>query len=262
LESSGKLKLYKIPLQKVQPVTRVPDRTREGGSRAYRFYPSWSTDSLVAFHGLVSSSIYLCALASAISEARAAQVVLPDLRGHGEDRHNLEWPGPLSVLQDFEEIFHHFRQRAGMETLAFLGHSLGASWALKILSRAPEFLRVQRIFLLAPYIQRSQIQEGWFQEEGEQVIVGWPESLRTGQERTVYPQRFLADLTVHHDEIEKICARTSVHVIETDVDEIVNPLGQEFWLERGARSYKCVPGVSHMGLVMDPLFLQKFVSEL
>lgn len=223
---------------------------------SYRYYPSWSTEAFAFFHGLVSSSIYLSSLAHAFSENKVSQVLLPDLKGHGEDNRSLAWEKPLEILQDFEEIWIHLKTQTAIETLSFLGHSLGASWALQILKNAPLSLGIKKVFLVAPFIQEDQIQEGWFQPESDQIRISWPPQALTGRERTLYPSAFLKSLTLQPNELQSLCQKVPVHVLESEHDEILRPLGDMFWKKLGVSSYEKVSNVSHMGLVMEKESIQ------
>ncbi len=211
------MKLYKIPIQTIVPVTNFQSRLRDE-KLSYRYYPSWSTHTIVLFHGLVSSSIYLSALAHRLAERKIAQVILPDLRGHGEDQRNLKWEKNHDVIQDFEEMMIHFKSRTAVERISFMGHSFGARWMKKIMRDAPPSFRVDHHYMIAPFLEDQQVKSGWLVMEGDIgneslkstdgstderctdgstqsknafYKVNWPDGVRTGREVFEYPKEFL-----------------------------------------------------------------------
>lgn len=208
------MKLYKIPIQTIVPVTNFQSRTvisnqsrsvtsnqsrglassqahAQKENMSYRYYPSWSTHTIVLFHGLVSSSIYLSALAHRLAERKIAQVILPDLRGHGDDQRNLKWDKNHDVIQDFEEMMIHFKSRTAVERISFMGHSFGARWMIKILREASPSFRVDHSYLIAPFLQTQQLMGDWLTLANNQYQVNWPDGIRTGREVFQYPKEFL-----------------------------------------------------------------------
>jgi pimeloyl-ACP methyl ester carboxylesterase len=238
------MKLYKIPLQKLQPPTIFQVR---GGTPklSYRYYPSWSTHTLVLFHGLVSSSIYLSSLAHRIAERKIAQVIIPDWRGHGEDIRDLKWDKPDAVIQDFEEVIIHFKSRTAVQRLSFLGHSFGARWLIKILLGSN--LKIDNTYLISAYLKSAQLHQGWIQASPELYKINWPESIRTGKERFEYPREFLDRFDLSDRELELALKRSPFYLIEAGQDEILKPLeGIDF------QTRITIPEATHMGIVMEP----------
>jgi pimeloyl-ACP methyl ester carboxylesterase len=253
------MKLYKIPIKKIVPPMIF---TARGTSRkmSYRHYPSWSTQTLVLFHGLVSNSMYLGPLAHRIAERKIAQVIVPDWRGHGEDNGSLHWDKSFEVIQDFEEILVHLKSRTAVERISALGHSFGARWLCQILEEAPPTLKFDRSYLIAPYLDSKQLKPGWIERVGEQYVVSWPENIRTGLERTQYPISFLD----YFDELknDSIFSRSKFQILEAGEDEILKSL---FLEGRGnqdlAAESLVLPQASHMGLVMESQSIE-FICDL
>jgi pimeloyl-ACP methyl ester carboxylesterase len=253
------MKLYKIPIKKIVAPTIFMSR---GTARkmSYRYYPSWSTHTLVLFHGLVSNSMYLGPLAHRIAERKIAQVIVPDWRGHGEDNGSLHWDKPLEVIQDFEEILVHFKSRTAVERISALGHSFGARWLCQILAEAPPSLKFDRSYLLAPYLDSKQLKPGWIDEIGEEYRVSWPENIRTGVERTQYPISFLDHF--NNLNMSSIFSQSKFQILEAGEDEI---LKSPFLEGRGnqdlAADSLVLPQASHMGLVMESQHIE-FICDL
>lgn len=241
------MKLYKIPIQTMTAVTNFQSRLSKE-NLSYRYYPSWSTHTLILFHGLVSSSIYLSALAHRLAERKIAQVILPDFRGHGDDQRNLKWNKSHDVLQDFEEMMIHFKTRTAVERISFMGHSFGARWMKKILSDAPASLKVDHTFMLAPFISDNQIKGDWLVSQDNSYKVNWPDGIRTGKEVFEYPKDFL--------DIFSTGSITAAHLIEASDDEILKPVeGYDF------KTQTMLAGATHMGLVIDKKFIDQICDQ-
>lgn len=238
------MKLYKLPIKKINPPILFESRDR-ANKMSFRYYPCLSTHTIVLFHGLVSSSIYLTSLAHRIAEKNIAQVVVPDWRGHGEDRRELTWAKPYSALQDFEELMIQFKSRTAVEKISMLGHSFGARWLLKLLET--ETLKAENVYLVAPCLFDQQIKSDWLHTDSSRYKVNWPDGVQTGQERFVYPTAFLDYFKLKDEDLDKIWNRNSVYTIEAGQDEILSPLGMEL------KTSLMIESVTHMGLVIEPL---------
>ena len=251
------LKLYKIPLQKLSPVINFQSRLTQQ-QMSYRHYPSWSTHTLVLFHGLVSNSMYLSTLAHRLAERKIAQVIIPDWRGHGNDRRKLEWNRSHDAIQDFEEMLIHIKAKTAIERISFLGHSFGARWMLKILSDAPSALQVDNSFWVAPFLQASQlILPGWFEKSGSNYELAWPENLKTEKEVTEYPLAFLDYFNFSESQVGAVFAKTRAQLIEGDADEILGPIPA--W---PAGNRLTLAGATHMGIVMDMKFVDLICDRI
>ncbi len=237
------MKLYKLPIKKINPPIHFESRDRTN-KMSYRYYPCLSTHTIVLFHGLVSSSIYLTSLAHRIAERNIAQVIVPDMRGHGEDHRELSWAKPYSALQDFEEMMIQFKSRTAVEKLSMLGHSFGTRWMLKLLET--ENLKMESLYLVAPCIFDQQISPDWLRLNGTEYKVNWPDGLRTAQERVEYPVSYIDYFKIEKEKLNVVLNRNSVHTIEAGQDEILSPLGIE------SKTSLMIESASHMGLVIEP----------
>jgi pimeloyl-ACP methyl ester carboxylesterase len=251
------MKLYKIPIKTiVQPTIFFPRGQKT--SMSYRYYPSWSTHTMVLLHGLVSNSIYLSFLASQIAEKKIAQVIVPDLRSHGDDSRELSWgPESSGILQDFEEILIHFKSRTAVQRMSIAGHSFGAQWLTKILSMAPSSIKFDHAFLFAPYLHRSQAKFGWLEFQSDQYSVQWPEGPRTGKEHFTYPKSFFDAFNMSDSELNSIFAKTPFHLLESSSDEILKPLDTSI-----AISDRQMFPTTHMGIVMEPSATDQICSSM
>ncbi len=254
------MKLYKIPIQKIQQPTLFSSRLKDPQGHAqmsYRYYPSWSTQTLFLFHGLVSNSLYLCPLAHRIAERKIAQVVVPDWRGHGEDNRDLIWSKDSDVIQDFEELLIQIKMRTAVQRISCLGHSFGAQWLSKILQTKPESLQIDQNIFVAPYFQKEQMKTGWMEEENGHYKIIWPKGPRTGKERLLYPMDFLDHFGAKSQERQALVDSHSVQVIWAGQDEILHPAPAMTF----AKS-QTFQEATHMGIVMDPVFIEKLCDEL
>ena len=240
------MKLYKIPLQKLSPVINFQSRGTHQ-QMSYRHYPSWSTHTLVLFHGLVSNSMYLSTLAHRLAERKIAQVLIPDWRGHGDDKRKLEWVKNHDVIQDFEEMLIQVKSRTAVERITFLGHSFGARWMLKVLADAPSALKIDQGYLVAPFLRDPQMKmEGWYVKEANNYVLAWPEKLKTEKEVTEYPMAFLDHFNMSEQQLVAALAKSKFSLIEGSEDEILSPVG-----DLPVQKRLIIPEATHMGIVMD-----------
>lgn len=170
-----------------------------------------SSRTLFLFHGLAGDSRYLCVLASAIAEAGFANVITPDLRGHGvgdgrgpgvgeaHERGKADFAGMSAnqLIQDFEELFVQIRSRYPGEEILLGGHSLGASFAIKLAANLQMIAKVS-VLLWAPFLGQTsktinqEALKYWVEQtEGGEYQVHFPEHLRTGSEVLHYHPDFL-----------------------------------------------------------------------
>ncbi len=237
------MKLYKLPIKKINPSVNFESRDRLN-KMSFRYYPCQSTHTIVLFHGLVSSSIYLTSLAHRIAERNIAQVVVPDWRGHGEDRRELFWAKPYSAIQDFEELMIQFRSRTAVEKISLLGHSFGARWMLKLLET--ETLKAENVFLVAPCLFDQQIKSDWLQSNSSRYKVNWPGGVQTGQERFEYPLPFLDYFKMEDEKFSLVMNRNSVHTVVAGQDEILSRL------QVVVKINMTIETATHMGIVIEP----------
>ncbi len=126
---------------------------RDGTALRYRRYPSPGAPlTLLLLHGSGGQSSYLAALGRALSGAGVAEVVTPDLRGHG---HSGGRSGDVSHAGQLEEDVRDFlgdlRSRSPGRRVVLGGHSLGGGLALTVAAR-PGDGGLAGLVLLAPFL--------------------------------------------------------------------------------------------------------------
>jgi pimeloyl-ACP methyl ester carboxylesterase len=128
---------------------------RDGEQLAYRYYDSAADRILIFVHGSSYHGGGYHALASAISLAGAAKVVLPNLRGHyqsGRRRGDVDYIGQLEDDLADLIVFLRGEHRDGPITLG--GHSSGGGLAIRFAGGGHR-ADVTSFLLLAPVIPRS-----------------------------------------------------------------------------------------------------------
>ena len=130
---------------------RQPYRARDGARLHYRHYEADSPVRLILIHGSATDSVYLQRFANAVAGADAAQVVTPDLRGHGPSpgrRGDIAYIDQLE--DDLADLVGHLRSQ-GAGRVIVGGHSSGGGLALRFAAGAHGDL-ASGCLLLAPYL--------------------------------------------------------------------------------------------------------------
>jgi non-heme chloroperoxidase len=128
-------------------------QARDGEQLAYRFYDSTAERILIFIHGSTYHGGGYHLLASFLSGAGAAKVVLPNLRGHymsGRRRGDVDYVGQLE--DDLVDLIAYLRaeHQAGPITLG--GHSSGAGLAIRFAGGAHGEAGISSYLLLSPII--------------------------------------------------------------------------------------------------------------
>ncbi len=128
---------------------------RDGDALAYRFYDA-ATDRIVIFiHGSSYHGAAYHALATAIAEAGAAKVALPNLRGHymsGRRRGDVDYIGQLE--DDIADLIASLRAQGLEGPITLGGHSSGGGLAIRFAGGAHRDL-VSSFLVLSPLIPAS-----------------------------------------------------------------------------------------------------------
>lgn len=134
----------------VAPLERYP--TRAGGSLSLRRYGDAHPLALVLVHGSGYHGSYLAGLAREIAAAGIAQVLTPDLRGHGVDpdrRGDVDYVDQLE--DDLADLVAYAEDALGAKRVVVGGHSSGGGLAVRFAgSQYGE--RAAGYVLLAPYL--------------------------------------------------------------------------------------------------------------
>jgi non-heme chloroperoxidase len=128
---------------------------RDGEELAYRIYESSSDRILIFLHGSSYHGAGYHTLASAVSTSGAANVVLPNLRGHymsGRRRGDVDYIGQLE--DDIVDLVRFLRGHGLQGDIALGGHSSGGGLAIRFAGGADSQL-VSNFLLLSPVIPTS-----------------------------------------------------------------------------------------------------------
>ncbi|MGM0604521.1 MAG: alpha/beta hydrolase [Halobacteriota archaeon] len=131
-------------------------QTTDRSTLTYRRYDSDADRVFVLLHGEAFDSKYMQPLASYLSENGVANVVTPDLRGHGpnpEKRGNVSRIGHLQA--DVDDLADHLLSLYGDDaTFVVGGHSFSGGLAVRI-AADPLISFADGYALLAPYLGRQ-----------------------------------------------------------------------------------------------------------
>lgn len=262
-------------------------RARDGAALAYRVYPGQSDKAVVMLHGAAGSSFMLHALAKA-AQAAGFTVYVPDLRGHGGSggSGDIAYDGQLQDdLADFARFIHRAQPSA---TLSLLGHSAGGGLALRF-AGGPDSALFGRYVLLSPMLTRDAItvrpDVGQFAKPFKARYIGLAILDRLGFHEfealpvlafamPAAPGRMMTPLYSYR--LSKNFTQNA-HYLD-DLRHIVKPTEllvgaeDEFFysgkfapLVHGVRPdipVTIVPGVGHIGIVLDPVAIQQIIAAL
>lgn len=249
------LRQFKIPLGKLAP--REVFKTRQGQTLSYRFYPAWSEDLVVLYHGVGSDSRYMCVLASAIAVSGRASVVTPDFRCHGESLGSSDQLKMNQLEIDLEELIVHLKMTRSISRVCLAGHSLGGGFALRIaVSEIRQ--RFYKYVALAPYLPphfKAYHSDfgGWIEPQDDGLRVRMPEIFISGQEKLSYSSSFLRAVSAPEDLVEGLLKfKPPVQVIIGAQDEVIlHERQEEIFLQAGV-SVTTLSHLNHLSIVSQP----------
>lgn len=124
----------------------------DGTQLAYRHYPAESERALILLHGSAYHGKQLHPLARMIADSGAAEVYVPDIRGHGASalpRGDVDHTGRL--VEDLIDLIEHIRDARPDVRVFVGGHSSGGGLAVRLFG-AGHGLDIAGGILLAPYL--------------------------------------------------------------------------------------------------------------
>lgn len=137
-------------------------RARDGDALAYRFYDSPSERILIFIHGSSYHGGGYHDLATYVSTAGAAKVVLLNMRGHyfsGRCRGDIEYIGQYE--DDVVDLIGELRKQGHTGPIVLGGHSSGAGFLLRFAGGAgPTQEAIAGYIALAPIIPRTDAVRG------------------------------------------------------------------------------------------------------
>ncbi|MGE5086683.1 MAG: alpha/beta hydrolase [Bacillota bacterium] len=253
------LRDFKIPVSSIAPQEKF--RTRQGDLLSYRFYPAWSEDLVILYHGVGGDSRYMSLLASALSKQGIANVVTPDFRCHGASLGSSDIIPPNQLEIDLEELIIHLKMQRSFSRMTLAGHSLGGSFTLRI---SVSELRYQfaEFVSLAPYlppVYKASLAGfgGWIQVEPDGGFsLNYPEILRTGEEKTHYSPEFLKAAVAPDSLLQDLQnLKPHVSVMTGDKDEMVSCVRHKEIFDGVISRFVIAEGARHISLVSkaDPV---------
>ena len=249
---------FKIPIDKIAPLQRWKDRA--GFEMSYRFYPAWSENLVILFHGIGADSVYLAVLASTIASAGVASVVTPDLRCHGVSLGASDVLSKQQLELDLEELYIHLRQQRDFQNVLLAGHSMGGAFAC----RAAESRALSGLvgaWGIVPFLppELGWMQEdrgGWIAEEGQAYRVLMPSRFQTGREKLLYSKEYIQAVRMPEDYFKNPHRKTTWMTL-AGKDPIYKNLEIKNFMDSQKDIHSLwLESANHFSVVMSPSFIQ------
>ena len=250
---------------------------RDGTQLHYRHYPADASTWLILIHGSGTDSVYLHPLALSLAESSVANVITPDLRGHGptpDVRGDIDYIDQLE--DDLADLIAHLRDGAAHDgAIVIGGHSSGGGLALRFGGSAYGD-RAAGYLLLAPYLghdaptTRSN-SGGWAQPSLARIIpiaiantagIRWfngvdvlrfnmPAAQQTGRETLSYSYRLMKGFGPVDYARDFAAIDAPVLLLAGSDDEAFSSRRYKPAIEpyNAAVTIEIVQGASHLGLV-------------
>jgi len=263
---------------------------RDGEQLAYRFYPSATDRILIFVHGSSYHGAGYHALAAALSLAGAAQVVLPNLRGHyqsGLRRGDVDYIGQLE--DDIADLIAFLRAEHKTGPITLGGHSSGGGFAIRFAggaygSSASSYLLLSPVIPLAPSVRRGEA-GGWANLHLKRIyglltlnalgIHGFdglpviefnkPAKFWDGTETLAYSYRL--NVSYHprlryQNDLRALPEQTLMLVGENDEANDPQKLQAVFAADAPRTRTAILPGIDHFGIFSDPAALDAMAGWL
>lgn len=144
-------RLIRQDLTGLPPVGAVP--ARDGLQLAYRWYPANTSRVVLLIHGAGGHSGQMHSLAQGLAGRDAAQVCVPDMRGHGlsGEQRGMSVTHPEQLREDILDFIGFIATRVPGARIHAAGFSAGGGLLLRLSERAAAN-GLESIVLLAPYL--------------------------------------------------------------------------------------------------------------
>lgn len=123
---------------------------RDGRNLSVARYPKKSNRTIVLVHGMAGSHQNFSALAPALQQATGAEILVPDLRGHGASDgapFDVDYIGQYE--HDLFDLMAHIRGTRSGQSILIAGHSMGGGIALRY-ALLEEHIQPDAYLLFAP----------------------------------------------------------------------------------------------------------------
>lgn len=265
-------KLMTVDYRDLPATAEMP--MRDGRAMPYRYYPAESGMIVLALHGSSGSSRTMHALARYLAGHGAARVYTVDLRGHGafQPKGDTAYIGQLT--DDLADFIEGVKATGPGGKIVVVGHSAGGGLALR-LAAGPAGAGIDGTLLLAPFFHYSAASTrpdgGWAAAHVGRIVAldvlnrlgvrRWnglvalefavPAAWKTAITPT-YSYRLMSDMQAGAG------FRTMLEEAPRPVRVLTGADDELFYAERYHRDVparvpvEIVPGVDHMGLIVDP----------
>lgn len=274
----------------------MPFKVRDGAELEYRHYPAATPTGLVLIlvHGSGWHGMQFHQMASALAAEGIADVVVPDLRGHGRKpvrRGDVDYVGQLE--DDIADLIGLLQKRDPGKKIVLGGHSSGGGLVIRFAGGAHRNL-VDAFLLLSPFLRHDAPTTrpnsgGWANAAIRRIIglsmlnmagihalddlpaisFGMPDSVMKGPlgstATTVYSFRMLTSLSPRRD------YRADLRAIDKPFLLVAGEADEAFYAEQfesvisaetKTGRYVLLPGVSHLGLMQDPGAIEAIAAWL
>jgi non-heme chloroperoxidase len=262
---------------------------RDGSSLAYRLYMGSQSKQpkarfVILVHGSGWHGMQFHAMAKHLAATGAVNVIVPDMRGHGANparRGDVDHIGQLE--EDMADLITHLYDTHGVSKIVLGGHSSGGGFVVRFAGGAYGD-RADAFILLAPFLKynapTTKTNSGGWARPATRRIIGltmlnavgltilndlpvisfaMPEAVLKGPygdtATTVYTYRMNTAFAPRADYEKDLKAITvPLLVMAGDADEAFHATRYEDVIARqtATGTYKILPGMSHMDVVMAP----------
>lgn len=260
------------------PLPPLQDYVARDGTRLqYRLFSADSPVWLVLIHGSGTDSVYLNSFAHALASTGAANVVTPDLRGHGpspEARGDIAYIDQLE--DDLADLLQHLRSNLSQDgNIIIGGHSSGGGLALRFAGSHYD-LDVAGYLLLAPYLGHAapttkQNSGGWAEPVMSRIVpiamanaigihgfngvetlrFNLPPAYRTGRDTLAYSYRLMTGFAPRDYATDLAAVDVPALLLAGTQDEVFHArrYAEVVKAHNPGVAVRLIDGASHLGLL-------------
>lgn len=250
---------------------------RDGATLSYAHYPAATDLVLILLHGSGYHGSYLAPLARALSATDAADIYVPNVRGHfgsGTTRGDVNHMGQLE--EDLEDLIERIRTDKPEARFFIGGHSSGGALALRFASGAGKEV-VNGYVGLAPFLGPDapvmpDEDSGWAHislpriiglsmlntvgidtlDHLETIRFNMPDAYRDGTETLSYSWRLMRNFALHRDYAADIAGIPDAAMIMIGTkDEALNAGAFPALFDGTGSQVELMDDIDHFGIVLD-----------